>query len=169
MREYAPWEYERCGEVEVTDARATLTGGYTPMVRHPVGRLSGSSFVLGMGDVVVANDPVCGQGANNACHCADVYFRSILEHGRKPFSPEWMQQTFDAYWDYARWPTAFTTMMLGPLPEHVQRVLGVASQNPVVARRWAETYADPTDLENWLLDAGKTDAYLASVAGEPAP
>ena len=168
MREYTPWEYERCGEVEPTDARSTLTGGYTPVVRYPVGSLSGSSFVLGMGDVVVANDPICGQGSNNACHCANIYSRSILERGRQPFDPEWMQRTFEAYWDYAQWPTAFSNAFLGPLPEHVQQVLGVASQNPVVARRFADCYANPPDIENWLLDPGKTGAYLASVTGEPA-
>ena len=165
MREYAPWEYERCGDVEPTDARATLTGGYTPVVRSPVGQLGGSAFVLGMGDVVVANDPICGQGANNACHCAAIYFRSILDRGRQPFDPGWMQQTFDAYWNYARYPTAFSNLMLGPLPEHVQRVLGIAGQNEAVARRFAEIYASPPDLEHWFLDAGQTDAYLASVMG----
>jgi len=169
MREYTPWEYERCPEVEPTDARSGLTGSYTPVVRHPVGRLSGSAFVLGMGDVVVANDPICGQGANNACHCAASYFRSITERGRQPFDPEWMQRTFDAYWDYARHPTAFSNMLLGPLPEYVQQVLGIASQNPLVASRFAEGYANPPDLDNWLMDPAKTGAYLASVVGEPAP
>ncbi len=168
MREYTPWEYARCTEVEPTDARATLTGGYTPVVRHPVGRLPGSSFVLGMGDVVVANDPICAAGANNASHCASIYFRSIIERGRKPFDPEWMQHTFDAYWDYARWPTAFSNMMLGPLPGHVQRVLGFAAQNPTVARRFAHGYENPADLHNWLMDPAKLEAYLASVTGEPA-
>ena len=168
MREYAPWEYERCGDVEPTDARATLTGGYTPVVRKPVGQLSGSSSVLGMGDVVVANDPICGQGASNACHCASIYFRSILERGQEPFDPQWMQRTFDAYWDYARHSTAFSNLMLGPLPEHVQRILGVASQNPAVALRFAEGYANPPDLENWLMDPGRADAYLASVTNGAA-
>jgi Styrene monooxygenase A putative substrate binding domain len=168
MREYTPWEYERCTEVEPTDARATLTGGYTPIVRRPVGRLSPDTFVLGMADVVVANDPIVASGANNACHCASIYFRSILERGAKPFGPEWMQRTFDAYWEHARHSTAFSNMMLGPLPEHVQRVLGVAAQNPDVARRFADGYAHPDDLENWLMDPAKTDAYLASLTGTPA-
>jgi hypothetical protein len=169
MREYTPWEFERCSEVEPTDARSMLTGRYPPVVRHPVGRLSGSGFVLGMGDVVVANDPICGQGSNNACHCAGIYFRSILEHGGKPFDPEWMQQTFDAYWDYARHPTTFSNALLGPLPEHVQRILGAATQNPAVAHRFADGYARPADFDNWLMDPGKADAYLASVAGAASP
>ena len=169
MRQYTPWEYERCTEVEPTDARSTLTGSYPPVVRHPVGRLSGSSFVLGMGDVVVANDPICGQGANNACHCASIYFRSILEHGQEPFDPAWMERTFGAYWDYARHPTTFSNALLGPLPEHAQRILGTAAQNPAVARRFADGYARPADFENWFFDPAKADDYLTSVAGPPSP
>jgi hypothetical protein len=168
MREYTPWEYERCPEVEPTDARAGLTGSYTPVVRNPVGRLSATSFVLGMGDVVVANDPICGQGANNASHCSDIYLRSILERGMQPFDPEWMKSTFAAYWDYARHPTAFSNALLGPLPEHVQRILGTAAQNATVARRFADGYARPADFEDWLMDPVKADAYLASVASAPA-
>jgi styrene monooxygenase A-like protein len=168
MREYTPWEYERCAEAEPTDGRSTLTGGYTPVVRQPVGRLSGSSFVFGMADVVVANDPICGQGSNNACHCANIYFRSILEHGTKPFDPEWMQDTFDAYWDYARHVTNFSNAMLGPPPAHVQQILGVASQNQTVARRFADGYAYPPDFDKWLMDPAKAEAYLASVASGPA-
>jgi Styrene monooxygenase A putative substrate binding domain len=168
MREYTPWEYARCAEVEPTDARATLTGAFTPIVRQPVGRLSGRSLVLGMGDVVVANDPIVAVGANNASHCASIYFRSIVERGRKPFDLEWMQHTFDAFWDYARWSTAFSNMMLGALPDYVQRVLGFAAQNPAVARRLAHVYENPADINDWLADPAKTDAYLASVASEPA-
>lgn len=55
-------------------------------------------------------------------------------------------------------------MMLGPLPEHVQKVLGVAAQNEAVAYRFAYGYANPHDFENWIMDPAKTDAYLASVS-----
>ena len=33
---YTPWVYERARDVELTDARATLHGRYTPTVRQPV-------------------------------------------------------------------------------------------------------------------------------------
>jgi hypothetical protein len=39
MRQYVPWEHERCASVELTDGRATLTGGYPLVVRRPVGEL----------------------------------------------------------------------------------------------------------------------------------
>jgi styrene monooxygenase A-like protein len=163
MREYVPWEYERCSAVEPTDARSALTGSYTPVVRKPVGELSATSQVLGMADVVVANDPIAGQGSNNAARCAAVYLQSILARGTQPFDRDWMQQTFDAYWEYARHVTNFSNALLGPLPEHVQGILGAATQNPTVAHRFAYGYANPTDFENWLMDPAKTEEYLKSV------
>ncbi|GAA3750033.1 hypothetical protein HDA32_001055 [Spinactinospora alkalitolerans] len=166
MRRYAPWEHERFVDAEPTDARCVLYGGYAPVVRRPVGRLSETASVLGMADVVVANDPVTGQGSNNAARCADVYLRSILDRGDRPFDRDWMQQTFDAYWAHAQYGTAYTNMMLGPLPEHVQRVLATAAQNPTVARRFAMGYTDPADFRHWIMDADKADAYLASVAAD---
>jgi hypothetical protein len=167
MQKYAPWVYERCLDgVEPTDARSTLVGGFAPIVRHPIGRPAGNAIVLGMADVVVTNDPLAGQGSNNAAHCAAIYLRRILEHGDRPFDAEWMQATFNAYWDYAQHPTAYTNMMLGPIPEHVQRVLATAAEVPAVARRFAGGYADPTGFANWLMDPDATDAYLRSVTGE---
>lgn len=166
MRQYVPWEYERCSSVEPTDGRSALVGAYTPVVRKPVGEVSPTAIVLGMADVVVANDPIAGQGSNNAARCAATYLKSILARGDQPFDRQWMQQTFDAYWDYARHVTNFSNALLGPLPEHVQGILGAATQNPAVAHRFAYGYANPTDFENWLMDPARTEAYLASVADQ---
>ncbi len=166
MREFVPWEYERCAKVEPTDGRSALVGAYTPVVRQPVGELSPTSHVMGMADVVVANDPIAGQGSNNAVRCAAVYLQSILARGDQPFDQAWMRQTFDAYWEYARHVTDFSNALLGPLPEHVQGILGAATQNPAVAHRFAYGYANPTDFANWLMDPAKTQAYLASVADQ---
>jgi hypothetical protein len=164
MREYLPWEYERCVDAEPTDARCTLGGGYAPMVRHPVGRLSDTAPVLGMADLVVLNDPIAGQGANNAAHCAEVYLQSILHRSDQPFDAEWMQNTFDTYWAYARHATSFSNALLRPIPAHVQRVLRAAASNETVARRFAYGYADPSDFAKWIMDPADSDAYLDSVS-----
>jgi hypothetical protein len=108
---------------------------------------------------------VTGQGANNAARCAEIYYQEILRNGDRPFDAAWMQRTFDAYWEYAKHPTAYTNMMLGPLPEHVQKVLAIAAQNEAVAYRFAYGYANPSDFSNWLLDPVKTEEYLATVTG----
>jgi hypothetical protein len=163
IRQYIPWEYERCRNAELTDAKATLAGGYTPVVRHPVGELPSGAVVLGMADVVVANDPITGQGSNNASKCAASYLDSILAHGDRPFDREWMQATFDRYWQDAQHATNWTNAMLQPPPPHVQRILGAAQANDEVARRFVNGFSDPTDYQHWFLDPAKADEYLAGL------
>jgi hypothetical protein len=166
MRQYVPWEYERCQKVELTDGRASLVGGFTPIVRRPVGELPSGGMVLGMADVVVANDPITGQGSNSAAKCAAAYLNAILEHEDRPFDRTWMQQVFDGYWAEAQHVTNWTNVMLQPLPEHIQRILGAAAGNRGVAARFANGFSDPRDFQHWLMDPDKAAQYLASVGSQ---
>jgi hypothetical protein len=165
MKQFTPWEYERAaGGVELTDAGGVLSGRYAPVVRHPIGELPGGGAVLGIADVVVANDPITGQGSNSASKCAAVYLDSIREHGDKPFDRAFMQATFDRYWDVAQHVTKWTNAMLAPPPEHVLNLIGAAGQLAPVAQRFANGFDDPSDFEKWFFDPELAGAYLASVA-----
>jgi hypothetical protein len=121
-----------------------------------------------MADVVVANDPITGQGSNNASKCSASYLRSILDHGDRPFDEAWMAATFDTYWDDAQHATVWTNAMLMPPPPHVMAILGTAAAVPEVASRFVNGFADPSDFPNWFLDPAKAQAYLESV-GAPMP
>ncbi|MEV0254267.1 styrene monooxygenase/indole monooxygenase family protein [Streptomyces sp. NPDC050732] len=164
LEKFLPWEYARATKVELTDAGGTLAGRYAPTVRKPIGRLPSGGLVLGVADVVVANDPITGQGSNSASKCAASYISSIVEHGDKPFDAEWMQSAFDRYWDTAQWVTKWTNAMLGAPPEHVLNILGAAGQLQPVADRFANGFNDPADFENFFFDPEKAAAYLESVA-----
>ncbi|MEV4654419.1 styrene monooxygenase/indole monooxygenase family protein [Micromonospora sp. NPDC049301] len=167
VRQYTPWIYDRCADVELTDGRATLSGRYTPTVRHPVAELPSGGLVLGMADVVVANDPITGQGSNTAAKCAYSYLGSILERGDQPFDGQWMMQTFERFWESAgQAVTTWTNAMLQPLPPHVQQILGAATTNPTIARRFANGFSDPNDFQNWFMTPDAADTYLATVAGD---
>lgn len=168
MKKYTPWEYARATKAELTDANGTLSGRYAPTVRKPVGRLPGGGAVLGVADVVVTNDPITGQGANSAAKCAAVYLDSILEHGDKPFDEDWMEATFDRYWDTAQHVVKWTNTMLKPPPEHVLNLIGAAGQLQPVADRIACGFNDPADFEDFFFDPEQARAYLASVAGAGA-
>lgn len=165
MERYTPWEYARATKVELTDANATLAGRYTPTVRHPVGRLPGGGLVLGVADVVVANDPVTGQGSNSAAKCAASYLDSIVSHGDREFDEAWMRATFDRHWESARHTTKWTNTMLRPPPEHVLGLFAEAGRLQPVADRFANGFDDPSDFENFLYDPEKTEAYLTAVGG----
>ncbi|MFC8830311.1 styrene monooxygenase/indole monooxygenase family protein [Streptomyces sp. NPDC057137] len=168
MERYTPWEYARAMKIELTDANATLAGRYTPVVRHPVGRLPGGGLVLGVADVVVANDPLTGQGSNSASKCAASYLESIVSHGDREFDEAWMRATFDRHWESARHTTRWTNAMLAPPPEHVLNMFAAAGRLQPVADRFANGFNDPADFENFFYDAEKTEAYLAAVGGEGA-
>jgi hypothetical protein len=163
MRTYLPWEYERSRDAVMTDPGGSLIGGYTPVVRRPVGELPSGNVVLGMADVVVANDPITGQGSNNATHCAEMYLQEILAHDG-PFDRAWMERTFERYWHYAQHVTDWTNAMLQPPPPHVLEIIGAASQNPVVARRFVNGFADPTDFQHWFMDPEKAASFLAEAS-----
>ncbi|MEU7135138.1 styrene monooxygenase/indole monooxygenase family protein [Streptomyces sp. NPDC046261] len=169
LRSYAPWEYELCADAAPTDAGALLTGSLVPVVRHPVAEVAPGSYVLGMADAVVLNDPVTGQGSNNAARCADRYLGSILARGERPFDRAWMHETFAGWWEHARHTSAFTNMVLdAPLPDHVQHVLAAAAEHPELARRYVNGFADPADYQEWLMDADRAEACLAAVSGRVA-
>lgn len=168
MERYTPWEYSRATKVELTDANATLSGRYTPTVRNPVGRLPGGGVVLGVADVVVANDPVTGQGSNSAAKCAASYLESILAHGDREFDEAWMRATFERHWESARHTTRWTNAMLGPPPAHVLDMFEAAGRLQPVADRFANGFDDPSDFEDFFYDGERTRAYLAAVGGHAA-
>lgn len=164
MEKYVPWEYARATKVELTDAHGTLAGRYAPTVRKPIGRLPGGGAVLGVADVVVANDPVTGQGSNSASKCAAAYLGAILDRGDLPFDEEWMQSAFDRYWDTAQHVTKWTNAMLGVPPEHVLNLIGAAGELQPVADRFANGFNNPADFENFFYEPEKTAALLESAA-----
>src|SRR5207245_11278260 len=92
-----------CRNVELTDNKATRVPRSPRTLRKPISKLSSGGLSLGMADVVATNDPVTRQGSNTASKVASIYLKRILERGNKPFDAQWMQQTFDIFWDYAQW------------------------------------------------------------------
>jgi len=164
LETFFPWEAERNRAVELTDANGVLAGRLVPTVRKPIGELPSGALVLGMADVVVLNDPITGQGSNNASRCAAVYLDEILKRGAELFDAGWMGVTFERYWDYARFVTGWTNALLGPPPPHVLGILGAAGENPRIAKRFVEGFDDPPDFFEWFMTPDKAEAYLAGVA-----
>jgi len=164
LETFMPWEAERCRAVELTDDLGILAGRFAPTVRKPVGLLPSGRPVLGMADAVLLNDPITGQGSNNASKGAAVYLQSIIERGEGPFDAIWMQETFERLWAYAEKVVGWTNALLLPPPPHVLNLLGAAGQFPAVAHRFANGFDNPPEFYDWFMDPDKADAYLAEVA-----
>lgn len=169
VRKFVPWQAERCENMVLTDANGVLAGRLTPTVRKPVGRLPSGALVLGMADSVVLNDPITGQGSNNAAKCAHIYLDSILERGYEPFDYAWMQLTFERYWDYTRWATDFTNAFLMPPPPHVISILGAAQTSARIGRAFVNGFNDPRTLFPWLADPAEADRFIGEEASQVTP
>jgi hypothetical protein len=164
LETFMPWEAERCREVELTDDNGILVGRFAPTVRRPVGELPSGALVLGLADTVVLNDPLTGQGSNNASKAAASYLASIREHGDAPYDRAFMQATFDRYWEYAQFVTSWTNALLGPPPQHVLDLLMAGNEHQEIAERFVNGFNDPRDYFEWFMEADKADRYLAQVA-----
>jgi flavin reductase (DIM6/NTAB) family NADH-FMN oxidoreductase RutF len=164
LETFMPWEAERCRDLELTDANGILAGRVVPAVRKPVGVLPSGRRVLGMADAVVLNDPITGQGSNNAARCAEIYLESITERGTGPADEEWMQHTFDRYWTgYAQWVTDWTNLLLQP-PPHVLKLLDGAGKIAAVAAAFVNGFDDPRTLFPWFMDAAEADQFVQQEA-----
>ncbi|MEU0213210.1 styrene monooxygenase/indole monooxygenase family protein [Streptomyces canus] len=166
---HVPWACQQYTKLELTDVGAALHGGFAPTVRHPLAALPSGGCVLGMGDVIVANDPITGQGSNMAAKFASVYLDAILERGDQPFDRAFMRHTFETFWTlHGRATTEWTNIMLQPPPPHMLELLGAASQFTAIAHRYTEAFDDPNDFLEWFTDPDKAAAYLAEVVGAAA-
>lgn len=148
---YFPWHSSRCESIELTDPNGAVSGRVTPTVRKPVSTLPSGRPIFGMADVVVVNDPISGQGANSAALCADLYLKEIIARGDRAFDAEWMKQTFDSFYSYAKYVASFTGTVLTGLPNVVNAMLS-ATNDPTLATAFASGLNDPRTFGSWLLD-----------------
>jgi len=164
LETFMPWEAERCGSVELTDDNGILAGRFPPTVRKPVAELPSGRVVLGLADAIMLNDPITGQGSNNAAKMAAAYHEAIRRHGDAPFDRSFMEQAFEGFWnEYGQYTTAWTNALLSPPPEHVLGVLGAANGSPEVAHRFVNGFDNPVDYFDWFMFPDKAEAYLAEV------
>ncbi|WCM94517.1 FAD-binding oxidoreductase [Acidovorax sp. NCPPB 2350] len=161
LEQYLPWEAERARHAELTDERGILAGAFAPVVRKPVLTLPSGRPVFGLGDAVATNDPITGQGSNNATKAAKVYLDAILAHGEQPYTREWMEQTFERFWDYARWVVQWTNSLLTPPPPHVLKLLGTAAALPALASTIANGFNHPPGYFPWWADAEEAERLIA--------
>lgn len=168
LQEFLPWEADRARNCELTDAQGYLAGSFPPTVRKPVLTLPSGNIVLGMGDAVVVNDPITGQGSNNAAKCAQVYLDRILERSDQPFDRDWMEGTFEKYWDYANRVVSWTNSMLMPPTPQALALLTGAEQHPDLAHFMANAFDNPPVLYPAWGDLSEAEKLIQSKANVPA-
>lgn len=165
LETFVPWEAERCRAVELTDENGVLAGRFPPTVREPVGTLPSGAVVLGLADTVMLNDPITGQGSNNAAKMAASYLASIVAQGDAPYDRSFMERTFEEFWTgYGQYVTGWTNALLSPPPPHVLELLGAGNSHQAIAHRFVNGFDDPRDYYEWFMAPDKAERYLAEVA-----
>ena len=151
LTSFLPWEAERCSNIELTDNNAILAGGYTPIIRKPVSRLKSGKLLLGLGDSIVLNDPIAGQGANTATKASYIYLEQIIDRGQQSFDEEWMYNTFEKAWNQdGKNATKWTNLMLEPPSNHIIELMHKATNNISIANALANGFDDPNTLFPWI-------------------
>jgi 2-polyprenyl-6-methoxyphenol hydroxylase-like FAD-dependent oxidoreductase len=163
IAEFAPWETETVREVALTDPMAWAKGALTPTIRRPVGRLPSGRIVMGLGDTVVLNDPIAGQGSNNAAKTTRLVIERIVERGNQPFTADWMEALFEEYWEKeSKGITNFSNLLLEPITDPAREVLMAASRNPAIADRFIANFNEPNDFWPWIDDLAEARKFIAS-------
>jgi len=162
LKKHLPWEAERYENAELVDKNATLAGRFPPTIRKPIGTLPSGAIVMGLADAVCLNDPLTGQGSNNATVAAKVYLDRILAHEDREFDANWMQGTFDKFWEYAKYVVEWTNMFLLPPPPHLLAIISAAESNPKIAARIADGFSNPKNFFPWFMEEEAAEDYIKS-------
>lgn len=167
LREYSPQDWPNYRNAQLVDERAWMKGALIPIVRKPVARLRNGGIVMAMGDAAILNDPISGTGANDAVRQAERMTQAILKHGDRPFTADWMQETFDGYYhERGRYTMDFTRLMTGPMTEPMWKVLQGAAQSPGVAHTFANMFNDIKESLGWMTDMRAADQVCGAYAHE---
>jgi flavin reductase (DIM6/NTAB) family NADH-FMN oxidoreductase RutF len=167
LEEHFPHEAKNFANATLTDDGATLLGRITPTVRSAVGELGNGNVVFGLGDAVLLNDPLTGQGSNNATLASRYYLDSIVRRGQQPFDRQWMERTFDEFWrGWGQWAVAWTNDMLKPRRDYQRSVLAEAAEHPALAASIAGGFDDPRTFYPWWFDPAAAAEFVQALKDE---
>ena len=166
--EYLPFFSEAVNENEfrLTDERATLQGKFAPGVKHPTTTLPNGTTAMALGDAAITNDPVTGQGSNNATMHAWHAFQMMKDH-EGPWDEEFGNAVFEKHWEeYGRDVTRWTNMLLGQPPEHVIKLF--AAESNAIGKEIAKGWVNAPYFDPWLYDEDKAEKLLEEKTSPPA-
>ncbi len=166
LRQYVPWEAERCAEIELADPKGLICGSITPTIRKPFALANNGTLLIGLGDAVILNDPIAGQGSNLASRAAKIYLDAIKNTSPSDFTPEWASEVFSQLWDYAEKATLWSNILLSPLPIHIIQLLKSAEHSQPLANRLANSFDNLKDLFPWIQDPVKTRINISKYTNE---
>ncbi|AFZ36336.1 putative oxygenase subunit protein [Stanieria cyanosphaera PCC 7437] len=160
IKQFLPGDYELIKDSELADPQGWLRGAVTPTVRKPVAYLPSGAMVMGIGDAVILNDPICGQGANSATKMSKLVTQRIIEVGQGSFEPTWIEAVFEEFWQYSQYVNAYADCLLEP-PAHLPKILMAMAENPAIVTDYLNGVNHPPALSPWFFKPDAAEQYLA--------
>ena len=165
IKTYAPYEWPHVQHMQPVagDNYAWLKGAFPPTVREASARLPGGGLVIPVGDTAITFDPIGGQGGNCAQRNAKFVADAIIARSDAEFDAGWAATLRDDFWRQHGWAAyEFNNILLEPLTEAGQIVLGYASQHRAFAdQHFIGNMASPSALFPWLSDPSLARAKIA--------
>jgi hypothetical protein len=165
FHELVPWDDENVRDIELVSPKAWVQMSILPVVRKPVGTLPTGRHVLGIGDIVVTNDPVGAQGANLASKIARFLGGRIVERAGEPFDADWMQQQADDFWEQdARYSYTLSSLLLD-VTEPCKELLVAATTSQAIADEFFAAFDNPKTLWPWIEGVSGVREHVSAVIG----
>jgi hypothetical protein len=165
----APSHAEVFAHAKLTDPKAWLAGAVRPMIRRAVASLPSGAPVYGVGDVVILNDPIAGQGGNCTAYQVWDLLQGIAELEGQEIAPDWYQARFDAFWEArGQYFTALTHLLLEPPDEPLQLVFDAVGKHQGVADRLVDAFREPWNFIPHLRSVESAQALINEASEQPA-
>ena len=156
IKEYAPYEYEYVENMTpvADDEYCWLKGRFPPTVREACGHTASGGLVIPIGDTAITFDPIGGQGGNCAQRNTWHWSQAIMQRGADPFDESWARGAAEDFWvKHGRAAYEFNNILLEPLTETGQLILGYAAQDRVFAdTAFIGNFHAPTNFFPWFVD-----------------
>jgi Styrene monooxygenase A putative substrate binding domain len=162
FHELVPWDDDNVRDIELVSPKAWVQMSILPVVRKPVGMLPTGRHVLGIGDIVVTNDPVGAQGANLASKMAKFLAGRIMERAGGPFDADWMQLQADDFWEQdARYSYTLSSLLLD-VTEPCKELLVAATTSQATADEFFGAFDNPQTLWPWIEGAAAVREHVSA-------
>ncbi|KPQ08475.1 MAG: putative oxidoreductase [Rhodobacteraceae bacterium HLUCCA12] len=179
FKQYIPWDYDWIKTAELADPKGWLRGKVRPVVKKPVGTLPSGAKVMALGDTANTLDPIGGQGANNCYRQLRYLLKAVEANTEGDFSADWMNATFDAYFDgIGKATNDFNNLLLEKITPAAQRLLiaqygsdGAEQARTLqqkIANAFCDNFDDPNSLTPQLLHEEDALRYVNALSGGAA-
>lgn len=167
LKKHIPLEADRINKLKVCHEKDYLFGSYVPFVRKPYVTHK-NKYILGVGDTVVLNDPIAGQGANNATKFAEICYECIIENGAQDYSLGWVEKLYSQCFKKIMPATDWTNMLLVQPEQHIVKLFSLAKSIPKIANLISSGFEDPATLFPWIRFNESTREIIEPYLGESA-